>query len=551
MSEDSSRRKSNNPSRVLQSTDDNDIIDIPDDDGIQVMDSKRWYHQDENVDHITDGVMGFEVRGMDGGEAGAALGNEVDGEERGESHSLEVHEESTGHTSSQSILQGGRFSLNNRRHSSGSTFIRQRQFIEMTPDSYQSYPMDLEPNQVRRQQRAVEPFVCRTTSTSGKKDACMQFPDDELSVLREENEALRKENTELRNKVDRLVETIALNDALPSLLASLRGEHPQEAGSGQGTSATLPAVQTPSSTPSTITISKCHSLANEEPAAYTISSTPGDADGAPPISEIATVMVPQEVPKSGVPTTVSQMSIVDRMAIPQTSQPPVTVVEQELLPPLTIQQVSQQPVHIPRAPVVPVLAPSIQMTLANPTPMVPPGAPSQLAMLQQSLPSQVPQSPSQVVLSGMAPPTMMRMRGKVPPRAGAKQTEETIEITLSNRVKVDKKLLDRCNHTNFRKLTSDLLMCLFSRKVLSRSTLGGTSHSISRTTGLPTNKTRLDPDKVEAIIDYVQRVTGVPVRAVKDAIRTKLNNEAKRMHRQIIFKSRSVHYPGAGTEDPT
>ncbi|XP_030833352.1 uncharacterized protein LOC100888800 [Strongylocentrotus purpuratus] len=378
----------------------------------------------------------------------------------------------------------------------------------------------------------------------------MQFPDDELTVLREENDALRKENSELRKKVDRLVETIALNDALPNLLATLRGA-PASSDASQHLSPspdhTPPeedAVPSTSASPQAITISRCQSLANDDLSSGPPTST---HDAVIPVSGMGVV-------GGQVVTTVSSQSVsLPHIPLSQVSLPQLAAaMDHDMLP-----HHLQQQVHIPRAPVLPVLASGIQMGLMGQPPMVPPmvppGAPSQLAMMQQSLSNPVPQSAAQTVLQhvshmtgGSVAPVRIRDRGKLIVRPGGKQTEDSVEISLSNNVKVDKRLLDRCNHTNFRKLTSDLLMCLFPRKILSRSTLGGTSNTISRTTGLPTNKTRLDPEKVEAILDYVQRVTGVPARAVKDAIRTKLNNEAKRMHRQLIFK-RSIHYPSSTT----
>eukprot|EP00057_Strongylocentrotus_purpuratus_P007564 XP_011662038.1 PREDICTED: uncharacterized protein LOC105437292 [Strongylocentrotus purpuratus] len=80
MAEDSSRRKSNNPSRVLQTTEtgeedqhnqefnESDIIDIPDDEGGDgVLDSKEWYQteqpgggvRDEGEEETEDGGRGF------------------------------------------------------------------------------------------------------------------------------------------------------------------------------------------------------------------------------------------------------------------------------------------------------------------------------------------------------------------------------------------------------------------------------------------------------------------------------------------------------------
>ncbi|XP_041470643.1 uncharacterized protein LOC121420164 isoform X2 [Lytechinus variegatus] len=563
MAEDSSRRKSNNPSRVLQTTEagdeeqsnqefnETDILEIPDDDGDD--DSKDWYQSQpsgggrEEEEEAEDGGRGFVFSSNEVTDNVVVLTSDMElpgGIDEG------MDAEIQGRGSAHSILHGSR-SLKPRKQV-GSSFNRSRQFMGVSYDSDQVYPPDGDSSQVRRQQRAVEPFVCRTTSSSGKKDASMQFPDDELSVLREENDALRKENSELRKKVDRLVETIALNDALPNLLATLRGA-PTAGGTSQNLSTSTDnnppeegAVPSTSASPQVLTISRCQSLANDDPSSN------------PPPSSTQNVVIP--VSDMGValgqvvttPSASSHAVTLPQIPLSQVSLPQLAAaMDQDLLP-----HQSQQQVNIPRAPVLPVLAPSIQMGLTGQPPMVPPGAPSQLAMIQQSLPNPVPQSTPQTVLQhvshmagGNLAPVRIRDRGKLLVRPGGKQTEDSVEISLSNNVKVDKRLLDRCNHTNFRKLTSDLLMCLFPRKVLSRSTLGGTSNTISRTTGLPTNKTRLDPEKVEAILDYVQRVTGVPARAVKDAIRTKLNNEAKRMHRQLIFK-RSFHYSASAPDGP-
>jgi len=99
-------------------------------------------------------------------------------------------------------------------------------------------------------------------------------------------------------------------------------------------------------------------------------------------------------------------------------------------------------------------------------------------------------------------------------------------VYLSPTVSMKKELLMTCNHSSVSKLVSDLLMSLVSREVLAVSSLTGkTCHGVRERK----NVLKLDEDVVNAVIEYVHKVTGASIRDIKDAIRTKLNNEGKRL----------------------
>ncbi|XP_071785634.1 uncharacterized protein [Asterias amurensis] len=106
--------------------------------------------------------------------------------------------------------------------------------------------------------------------------------------------------------------------------------------------------------------------------------------------------------------------------------------------------------------------------------------------------------------------------------------DEDEQVNLSSNVRVKRKLLARCNSSDPRKLTSDLMVLLFGREMLASHSLTGSKN----TRGV--SKPALNTNKVDAILAYVtNKFKDASAESIRLVMTNKLSNEGKLQKKKL------------------
>uniref|UniRef100_A0A1A8JLM5 BEN domain-containing protein n=2 Tax=Nothobranchius TaxID=28779 RepID=A0A1A8JLM5_NOTKU len=138
-------------------------------------------------------------------------------------------------------------------------------------------------------------------------------------------------------------------------------------------------------------------------------------------------------------------------------------------------------------------------------------------------PPVTPQNPDETLTFLPGPEVQMRTVDNIP-------EDELNFCYLAENLRVPKHLYERVAEIgDYKKYISALLMILFDRDTLATHCLLGRKN----TTGEDSHKPPLPPEILKGLMDHVAEKFGVDSTQIKNAIRTKLNNEDKLMKKRL------------------
>uniref|UniRef100_A0A1A7WAA9 BEN domain-containing protein n=1 Tax=Iconisemion striatum TaxID=60296 RepID=A0A1A7WAA9_9TELE len=145
-------------------------------------------------------------------------------------------------------------------------------------------------------------------------------------------------------------------------------------------------------------------------------------------------------------------------------------------------------------------------------------------VLQGGEPPVTTQNPEETLTFLPGPEVQMRTVDNIP-------EDELNFLYLAENLRVPKNLYERVAEIgDYKKYVSALLMILFDRDTLATHCLLGRKNTF---TGEESHKPPLPPEILKSLMDHVAEKFGVDSTQIKNAIRTKLNNEDKLMKKRL------------------